>query len=349
MRAGSGPIVLMTRIRLARNLRGQIFPDWAEKDARVRVLDECREALMAAQTMKGALFFDVEELSAQDKDILVERHLISRELAKGKQGAGICVSQGQDCAVMVNEEDHLRLQVLRPGLQFKQAWKTAEKLDKELEKRLDFAFSDKLGYLTACPTNLGTALRASALMHLPGLVLGGQMEKVVRAVAQMGMTVRGLFGEGSEAHGSMFQISNQQTLGESEPEILRHIEAVLRTIVQQEENARLKLIEQAPEKLFDKIGRCYGTLRYAHVLTSTEALNFLSLMRLAIDLNILPEARRGAIDRLLTEVQPGHLRASADAESGADIPAEALDTVRAAHTRARFAKMPEPDFANAGL
>ena len=346
MRTGAGPVVLMTRIRLARNLRDYYFPDWAKPSMRAQVLSTCRNAVMAASVMKNGVSLEVASLDELDRGILVERHLISRELANAKEGAAVCISKDQGCSVMINEEDHLRVQILRPGLQFKQAWRVAGQLDKTLEKQLDFAFSKDIGYLTACPSNVGTGLRGSALIHLPGLVLSGEMEKVVRAVGQLGMTVRGLFGEGSEAHGSMFQISNQQTLGESETEILRHIEAVLRTILEQEENARARLIEQAPETLFDKIGRCYGTLRYGHVLTSSEALNFLSLVRLAVDLNILPETKRGLIDRLVLEVQPGHLQGLF---GDTNMLPQARDRLRAKHIRQCFSQMPEPDFGKARL
>lgn len=346
MRASAGPIVLMTRIRLARNLRGFHFPDWAKAPMRAEVYKRCREALMQAGAFKDGNAFEIGDLTALDRSILVERHLISRELAESKGGSGVCISKDQGCSVMINEEDHLRVQILRSGMQFKQAWKATGDLDKALEKKLDFAFSKEFGYLTACPTNVGTGLRGSALMHLPGLVLSGQMEKVVRAVSQLGMTVRGLFGEGSEAHGSMFQISNQQTLGETETEILRHLEAVLRTIVEQEENARLRLLEDTPEKIFDKIGRCYGALKHAHVMASTEALNLLSLIRLGIDLNIFPENRRGVVDLLVLEVQPGHLQGLCKQEA---IEPAKRDVVRARRVRECFEKIPEPDFKSAGL
>ncbi len=342
----AGPVVIMTRIRLARNLRDCFFPDRADAQMRAHIRERCEKALGSLPAFKGGLVFDIERLNEWDKDVLVESHLISRELAQAKPGASVFISKDCNACVMVNEEDHLRMQFLRAGLQFKQAYKNAEQLDKALEKKLDFAFSDELGYLTACPTNVGTGLRGSALMHLPGLVLSGQMEKVVRAVSLLGMTVRGLSGEGSEAHGSMFQISNQQTLGEKETQILQHIEAVLGTIVEQEENARLRLIEDSPEKLFDKIGRCYGTLRHAHVLTSSEALNFLSLIRLAADLNILPPEKRPALDELIVQVQPGHLRGIVGSQS---MPPAQRDIARAAFLRERMKAFPEPDFSKAGL
>ena len=243
---------------------------------------------------------------------------------------------------MVNEEDHLRIQVLRAGFQFKKVWSTINTLDSDLEEHIDYAFSPKLGYLSACPTNLGTGIRASAMMHLPALVISSQMEKVVRAVNQLGMAVRGLFGEGSDASGSIFQISNQTTLGESEEEIIKHLHGVLTTIVDQELNAREKLGETEPNKLHDKIGRAFGILQNGHLLNSSEAMNLLSLIRLGIDLGIIAEAQRAVVDRLFIECQPGHIQHAA---KGAFEPGQ-RDVLRAARLRAEFAKVTAPDFSN---
>jgi protein arginine kinase len=242
---------------------------------------------------------------------------------------------------MVNEEDHLRIQVLRAGFQLKKAWNAINDLDTALEERLDFAFSSTLGYLTACPTNLGTGMRASAMMHLPALVIAGQMDKVVRAVNQLGMVVRGLFGEGSDASGSIFQISNQTTLGESEEEIIKRLGSVLESIIENEVNARGKLLETDPGKLFDKIGRAYGILRNSHLLSSGEAMNLLSLIRLGVDIGVLPDTQRPIIDRLFIEAQPGHLQ---HAQKGEFDPAR-RDLLRAAQLRSEFANFTPPNFA----
>jgi protein arginine kinase len=322
-----GPIVLSTRIRLARNLRDFPFPGWAKEAQRRDILAQCLEAARDLPAMKKAYILDLKALDDLEKQVLVERHLISRELSAGSAGAGVIISRDQSTSVMINEEDHLRLQVLRPGFQFKRVWKQADSLDNGLEERLDLAFSPELGYLTACPTNVGTGLRASVMMHLPALVLGTQMEKVIRAVNQLGLAVRGLHGEGTEASGSIFQISNQQTLGESEEEILKRLGSVLQTIVEQEQNARAKLLETDPAKLYDKIGRAYGTVRNAHLLTSVEAMNCLSLLRLAVDLALLPETERGNVDRLFIECQPGHVQLAARGS---------LETEKRDAARARF-------------
>jgi protein arginine kinase len=338
-------IVLMTRIRLARNLAGKPFPGWARPAQRTEVLEACRDAVASTPPMKRSLSVAVSELSDLEKQILVERHLISRELSGSPQGSGVVISRDQTFSVMVNEEDHLRIQVLRAGFQLKKAWSAINELDTALEERLDFAFSPTLGYLTACPTNLGTALRGSAMMHLPALVIAGQMEKVVRAVNQLGMVVRGLFGEGSDASGSIFQISNQTTLGESEDEIIKRLGSVLQSIIEHELNAREKLIEADPGKLFDKIGRAYGILQNSHVLSSNEAMNLLSLIRLGVDLGVFSEACRPVVDRLFIEAQPGHLQ---HAQQAPCEPGQ-RDLLRAARLRTEFAAAARPDFtATAG-
>ena len=334
-------IVLMTRIRLARNLASQPFPGWAKPAQRAHVAEICSAAVASAAPLKRSLNVTVDQLGELEKQILVERHLISRELSGSKQGSSVIISKDQTVSVMVNEEDHLRIQVLRAGFQLKKTWNVINELDTALEASLDYAFSPALGYLTACPTNLGTGMRASAMMHLPALVISSQMEKVVRAVNQLGMVVRGLFGEGSDASGSIFQISNQTTLGESEEEILKRLTSVLQSIIEHELNAREKLLEADAGKLFDKIGRAYGIMQNSHLLNSSEAMNLLSLIRLGIDLGGFPDANRSTIDRLFIEAQPGHLQ---HAQKGEFDPAQ-RDLLRANYLRSEFANFVHPDFS----
>jgi len=333
-------IVLMTRIRLARNLANTAFPGWAKPAVRADVFERCRDAVVATSPMKRNLAVGVQTLSELEKQILVERHLISRELSGSRVGSGFVVNREQTVSVMINEEDHLRIQVLRAGFQLKKAWNAINDLDTALEEHLDYAFSPTLGYLTACPTNLGTAMRASAMMHLPALVIASQMEKVVRAVNQLGMVVRGLFGEGSDASGSIFQISNQTTLGETEEEIIKRLGSVLNSIIEHELNARQKLLEADAGKLFDKIGRAYGILQNSHLLSSSEAMNLLSLVRLGVDLNLFPEDSRAIVDRLFIETQPGHLQ---HAQKG-EFDASQRDLLRAARLRTEFANFSRPNF-----
>lgn len=337
----SSSVVLSSRIRLARNLDATPFPHRANPTQRGHIFTRCQDSIASLPQMQNGTVLDMESLSEPEKLVLVERHLISRELSGAEAGSGVIVSRDQSCSIMVNEEDHLRIQVLRSGYNFKAVWKLIDQLDTHLESTLDFAFSPDWGYLTACPTNLGTGLRASVMLHLPGLVMASQMEKVVRAVNQLGIAVRGLFGEGTDASGSVFQISNQQTLGESEGDILKRLSGVLDTIIEQEDNARQKLLENAAPKVLDKIGRAFGTLQYGHVISSTEAMNLLSLIRLAVDYGLMPEEERQAVDRFFMHIQPGHLQID---HQGAFRETELRDVRRATILREHFRSLPPLDF-----
>ena len=341
---GDQSIVLVTRIRLARNLTDNPFPGWAKETQRGAILAKCEDAVAQIPQMKRSTALKMTELTEVERDVLVERHIISRELSASKEGSGVIISRDLASAVMINEEDHLRIAVLKPGLQLKRVWNAVSAIDDALEDTLDYAFTAKLGYLTACPTNLGTALRASSMMHLPALVITGQMEKVVRAVNQLGLVVRGLHGEGSDASGSIFQISNQTTLGESETSILKRLGGVLETIVDQEVNARERLLDGDARKLYDKIGRAYGLLKNSYVLSSTEALNLLSLVRLGAGVGVFPESSRPRLDQLFTLCQAGHIQY---AEKTAKAAPE-RDTFRATMLRAEFENFPRPDFNLSG-
>lgn len=339
------PIVLSTRIRLARNLAGEAFPEWADASQRDSLLERCMDNLSRIPALKDGLFLQISDLTELEKLVLVERRLVSRELIEMEDGTGVFIAPSQQLAVMINEEDHLRIQCMRSGFNFRKAWEEADGVDTGIEDHLDYAFSDDYGYLTACPTNVGTGMRASAMLHLPGLVMRQHMEKVVRMVNQLGLAVRGSLGEGSEATGSIFQISNQQTLGESEEQIIKRLINILHAIIEQETNARGVLLEKQPGLVMDKIGRAYGILQNGHLLSSDEAVNLLSLMRLAVDLGMLPVEKRAHIDRLTMEVQPGHVQCSANA----DIEPELRDQMRATRIREQFASFPTLDFSRIQL
>ncbi len=336
----AAPVVLCTRIRLARNLVDQPFPGRAKVSQRRTVLKSCAGKIGSMSQMKKGTFLDVADLSDLEKQVLVERHLISRELCEGDEGTGVFINKAQTCAVMINEEDHLRIQFLKTGFNLKSVWKLTDAFDSELEKTIDIAFSPELGYLTACPTNLGTGLRASVMMHLPGLVISNEMDRVIRAVNQLGITVRGLFGEGSDPTGHIFQISNQQTLGESESKILDRLSSVLKTIIDHELNARYKYLEENRQRVSDRIGRAWGVLRNAHIISSDEALNLLSVIRVAVDFGMLPEGSRAEIDRLVIECQPGHIQYAVRE----NIDTEIRDISRADKLREEFEKLPSLDF-----
>lgn len=308
-RTGPGDkIVMSSRVRLARNIVGFSFPGWAKKADRQRACEKLRSAVEGVPAMKGGFAESLEGLTALDKQVLVERHLISREHAAKGAGSALVLSRDESLSVMVNEEDHLRMQALLPGLQLREAWLMIDRLDTDLEQVLDYAFSRELGYLTACPTNLGTGIRVSAMLHLPALVLDEQITQIIQAVNKLGLAVRGLYGEGTEALGNVFQVSNQMTLGESEAEIVERLNKVVAQIIEHEENARGRLLEKRPKVVFNHIGRAYGILANAHSVSSKEAINLLSLLRLGLDLGTLPGVSRTLVDELSMLTQPAHLQ-----------------------------------------
>ncbi|MFZ4594070.1 MAG: protein arginine kinase [Verrucomicrobiaceae bacterium] len=332
---GSGPhsdIVMTSRVRLARNLRGCPFPGWSQEKQRIDLLNMARPLVEALPEMKEGYSEDYATLSKIKKQVLVERHLISREHAARSTGCAVVVDRKQSVSIMINEEDHFRMQGIRPGLSLRQAFEAIDRVDTELEEQLPYAFDSNLGYLTACPTNLGTGMRASVMVHLPGLVLTDQIAQVMKAVTKIGLAVRGLYGEGTEALGNLFQISNQQTLGEKEQDIIQQIEKVVEGVLRSETNARAKLSEDHRTMLNDQVGRAYAILRHAHILNSKEALNLLSMLRLGADLDLIPECDRSILDMLLLEIQPAHLQMRA----GRELSPQERDVLRAEITRQRL-------------
>jgi len=331
-------IVMSSRVRLARNLKEAAFPGWAKKPERIRVLDMIRPAVEGLGDMKDCFADSMDSLSTLDKQILVERHLISREHAAKSAGSGLVLNREETLCVMINEEDHLRMQALRPGLQLKQAWTAIDQADSQLEKKLEFAFSPEWGYLTACPTNIGTGIRVSAMLHLPGLVLAEQINPIIQSVNKLGLAVRGLYGEGTEALGNVFQVSNQMTLGESESAIVERLEKVLAQIIEHEENARANLLEKKPKMVYNHIGRAYGILANAHSISSKETMNLLSLMRLGVDVGLFPGVDRALVDELFILTQPAHLQK----QHTEKLSAEERDLLRADMVRERLRPVSRP-------
>ncbi len=331
-------IVMSSRVRLARNLKGLAFPGWAKKAERVKALEQIRPAVEALPQLAGAFSESMDNLTVLDKNILVERHLISREHAAKSGGSGLVLNREESLCVMINEEDHLRMQALRPGLQLKQAWNAIDQVDSKLEKKLDYAFSPALGYLTACPTNLGTGIRVSAMLHLPGLVLAEQINQIIQAVNKLGLAVRGLYGEGTEALGNVFQVSNQMTLGETEADIVERLNKVLAQIIEHEENARGTLLEKKPKSVYNHIGRAYGILANAHSISSKETMNLLSLMRLGVDLGLFQDLERWLVDELFITTQPAHLQKRFSEK----LTAEERDLLRADMLRERLRPISRP-------
>ena len=323
---------MSSRVRLARNLKDAAFPGWAKKPERIRVFELIRPAVESLVEMKDAFSEAMDNLSALDKQILVERHLISREHAAKSSGSGLVLNRDETFCVMINEEDHLRMQALRPGLQLRQAWSAIDQLDSELEQKLPYAFNNDLGYLTACPTNLGTGIRVSAMLHLPGLVLAEQINPIIQSVNKLGLAVRGLYGEGTEALGNVFQVSNQMTLGENELTIVERLDKVLSQIIEHEENARQTLMEKKPKVVYNHIGRAYGILANAHSISSKETMNLLSLMRLGVDMGLFPGMERALVDELFILTQPAHLQRQLSDK----LSAEERDLIRADMMRERL-------------
>jgi len=313
---GSGPlahVVLSTRIRLARNVEGVRFATRAVAADRARVVGLVEQAWRASPFGKGSVRFTLDDLEPADRLLLHERHLISRELAQapaaqeGRSGAAVFLSGST--GVMVNEEDHLRLHTLRSGFALGPAYAELEQLDAALGGAFPFAFHPEFGYLTACPTNAGTGLRASVLIHLPGLVLTKEIGKVLQGLTQVGLACRGLYGEGSEVVGNFFQLSNQTTLGKSEAELIDHLGRIVRQVVAHEEQARQLMLREAPTVVEDKVWRAYGTLRYARDLSFEETMNLLSGVRLGAGLNLIPGVSVYTLNKLLIFTQPAHLAA----------------------------------------
>lgn len=300
-----GPVV-SSRIRLARNISGACFPSWSSEEERLKIWDKAKEIFEGLPTRFSC--WQMSALDPTDKEILFERHLISRELTTKADGCGVFVDQQESLAIMVNEEDHYRIQSLQSGLNLRAAWKVADELDDLLEEQLNYAFSSQLGYLTSCPSNVGTGMRASVMLHLPGLVLMEEMEPVINGISKIGLAVRGMWGEGTEAAGNMFQISNQITLGRREDEIIENLEQIVRELIEHENNARLRLMSERPLMVEDHVARAFGILSNARLISSSEALNLLSALRLGSDLKMIDQVSRLDIDTLFISTQPAHLQ-----------------------------------------
>ncbi|MFU8893465.1 MAG: protein arginine kinase [Luteolibacter sp.] len=330
--------VITSRVRLARNLRRHPFPGWATRDQRVAACEAMRPAIEALAPMKDAFSQELADLGPVQKQVLVERHLISREHAARGDGSAAVIERRQRFSFMINEEDHLRMQSIQAGMKLTECYQALSELDTQLESSLEFAFDSELGYLTTCPTNLGTGMRASAMLHLPGLVLADQITQVLQAVHKIGLAVRGLYGEGTESLGNLYQISNQSTLGESEEAIIERLDRVISQVASHERNAREKLLEDEPAMVSDKIGRAYGVLRHAHLIDSKEALNYLSLLRFGAGIGFFPQEAVATCDTLLMDIQPAHLQLHA----GRKLSPDERDAIRADILRERLQSLTNP-------
>jgi len=308
---GSGPhsdIVISTRIRLARNLAAFPFPNRANNYQKAEIETVIKERVQSFEGDQKLNYVSLGNLSSLERQFLVERQLISRELAGNEGPRGVALGTKETMSVMVNEEDHLRLQVMRSGFSLDDAWESINGLDDFLEAKLPYAFHEDFGYLTACPTNVGTGMRASVMLHLPALDFTKQLDKVFRALQRINLTHRGLYGEGSRFSGHFFQISNQVTLGKSEASILSEIQSVIPQILEYERQAREAWRKDNHQLLLDRISRAFGTLRSATMMTSDETMELLSFLRLGIHLKMIEDVDIHTVNSLFIQTQPAHLQ-----------------------------------------
>jgi len=301
-------IVISSRIRLARNLSSFNFTNRATTLQKAEIEQYLKARLEKLDFDPRLEYINVAPLSMLDRQLLVERQLISRELANSEGPRGVAVAGNEIISVMVNEEDHIRLQVIRSGFSLDEAWQDADRLDNKLEERVPYAFNEELGYLTACPTNVGTGLRASVMLHLPALVLTKQIEKVFRALQKINLAVRGLYGEGSRASGDFYQISNQVTLGKSETTIIDEIRKIIPSIITYEREARQTLTDQSRAVVLDRVKRAFGTLKNAAMMTSEETMDLLSSVRLGVNLGLIDDINISEVNELFIYTQPAHLQ-----------------------------------------
>jgi protein arginine kinase len=330
---GAGPesdIVMCSRIRLARNLNDFPFINRASRSEKAEIEAHVRGAIVAVN--ENLTYFELNQRSKLDLQFLVERQLISRELAGADYPRGVAIGPHENISIMVNEEDHLRIQAMHSGLSLHDVWERINALDDQLEERLPFAFSSQLGYLTACPTNVGTGIRVGVMLHLPALVQTKQIDKVFRALQKINLAVRGLYGEGTQASGDFYQISNQQTLGKSELELIRNLTEVVPQIIEYERTARQKLVNERRQHLHDQVSRAYGVLKTAHTISSEETMLLLSSVRMGINLGLIDDLEIPTVNELFIHTQPAHLQKI----QGSPLEVDERNIARASYLRSRL-------------
>lgn len=343
---GSGPesdIVISSRIRLARNLADFPFISRTTESDRAeieKIIHGRIEELQSSEKVSGdALYINVGKLEDVDRQFLVERQLISRELAESDGARAVVIDQSERYSVMINEEDHLRIQVMQSGLNLTTAWQQINELDDLIEDRVTYAYSEKLGYLTACPTNVGTGVRVSVMLHLPALVITGQIEKVFRSLQKINLAVRGLYGEGSQATGDFYQISNQITLGLTEEELTKKVGDVVPMLIDYERQAREFLVRESHETLHDRVSRAFGILRTAQTISSEETMHLLSSVRMGINLGLIGELEIPTVNKLFIHTQPAHLQKM----SGVELDTSDRNIERASYLRRHLNTAPPGD------
>ncbi len=325
-------VAMSTRIRLARNVHGFPFPGHIAGDKKTELEVRLRDWINQSRVAENFQYLNLNGLPQLQRTLLVEEHIISRELANGSGDRGVTYALGDMVSVMTNEEDHLRIQVLRTGLALRAAFDAISVIDSKLERVIPYAYHDTFGYLTSCPTNCGTGMRISVMLHLPALVLANQIQKVFQAATKVGLTVRGFYGEGTNASGDFFQISNQHTLGRTEEDLLTDVERIVTKIVEYERGVRRHLMDAKRVVLEDKVWRSLGLLRYARKLTSDEAMELLSAVRLGVTLELVPGLNVADVNELFVLTQPAHLQAL----KGRTLEAADRDVARASLVRDRL-------------
>lgn len=316
---GSGPesdIVMSSRIRLARNLADFPFISRATESDRLEIERSLKVAIEACKQPSTLHYVDVNGLGGLDRQFLVERQLISREHAESEGARGVAIDQHEQTSLMVNEEDHLRVQVMHSGLDLESAWEEINSIDDTIEQFVTYAFSERFGYLTACPTNVGTGMRVSVMLHLPALVITRQIEKVFRSLQKINLAVRGLYGEGSQAMGDFYQVSNQITLGQTEAELIKKVSDVVPVVIAYEREARKALVRESQENLHDRVSRAYGILRTAQTISSEETMHLLSSVRMGINLGLITDLPIPTVNELFIHTQPAHLQKLRGTELG---------------------------------
>jgi protein arginine kinase len=326
-------VVLSTRVRLARNLDSHRFALRTDEQERFEILEAVRDAANRTAALGKGAILPMRKLTEPTRRLLLERHLVSKELTgdggEPPEHSALLLAPGDSLGIMVNEEDHLRLQSFLSGFRLREAWRRADELDDQLSSHLQYAFHSEFGYLTSCPTNVGTGLRASVLVHLPALVLTQEIGKVLQGISQVGLTFRGLYGEGSEVVGNFFQISNQTTLGKTEEDLVDHLQKIVQQVVQYEKQARNVLLRDARTVIEDKVWRAYGLLRFARAISFEEVMNLLSGVRLGLGLKLLPGLRVYTLNQIMIFTQSAHLEKLA----GTSLSAGDADTYRASYIR----------------
>lgn len=331
---GTGPqsdVVLSSRVRIARNLVGIPFPHVASESDLGRVLDQVRRAVKESGKLKEFGILILSEIPNLDRQVLVEKHLVSPQHILEGRNRAVILSPDETVSIMVNEEDHLRIQTLYSGFELDKSWQNASEIDDILESRLEYAFDEKIGYLTACPTNVGTGMRSSVMVHLPALAATGQVGRVLSTISHVGIAVRGLHGEGTESSGNIYQLSNQVTLGRSEEDIIENLRGITRQVIEQERTARNFLLRERQKTLEDRVWRAYGILENARLLTSDEVLKLISDVRLGVDTGIITVIPPRMLNELMVLTRPAYLQKLVGAELGP----EERDIQRAALVRDR--------------